>query len=1547
MTLFGVAFVTYFSRNCEGIVLRQERNVRRNVNVNVVDTIHVVDEHDLGSRKEQSIPTQNETPTFSPALEIPKHSASRPLSAIDAPPPIINLEQYSNMTASGDGNSVEADGQLSTTQLPSPTLPPQFFVSLEESGLEDVERPPSAIDAPPLIPNLDEFAIKVAATDGTDLDAGGPSPSPTFSSQLIMEMDNVARPLSAIDAPPLNATLAEFLLEKLLSETTNLDADEPNPSPTFPPQLVIPNGSVPRPPSAFDVPPINPSGEEFASPAPVDVTGPNVDGPMSNPTSPPQLDIPKGGMPRPPSEIDNPPRNPNLDMDEPIPSPTLPPQLAIPDESMPRPPSATDVPLINPSGGEFGSLVPVDVTEPEVGGPMSIPTLPPLLDIPGGGMPWPPSAIDVTTRNPNGEEFASPVPVDATEPEVGGPIPNPTFPPQLGVPENGMPTPPSVIDTPLNPNLDMDGLIPNFSFPPQLSVLPWPSVPDTPNSPPVPAGFPPSGDANSFPTLIPDGGTLPSLMLQFPTTPPFVDNPASSQPNQMPIIEPIPTVNSFASATPDAAPQVSPPELLFSTSPTSGTPLEATPLPSDDSAILPTPAVLLTARPSQNEFSNKSPTPFPEISPSPVTFVPEDVPTELPVESPILTSIIPTSDSMPIEPPSILSPSGSATSSRPTTSTASAATTEPLPQASRSPVSTPEGTLMPSAKIESPTASMAPVDGSKSSSDRPSEGITTMITATPSATMTDDTDNDARNPTAAPFESNDPNTLKLSSMPSNVPSDVPSDQPRDMPSTISVPSDLNTDTPDATPSPSQGMDDTSSEMSQETSSPFENPNGTPSSSIGAADLTRPPTLRPNRSINPTIRSDSPVASVSVMPSTIRITEAPASGIDAPSNVAIPSNVPRNVPTGSPSTTASLLTPSTVSESTPTSPSGSALPSDSPSTGASPSLVSMNMTDVTQSPVNSMGQTSSDSPSANANVTPSTSISSTDLTRPPSLRPILSGSPTLRSGAPFANTITEAPVGASGQTRAPDSAKTPTGINAPSGMAIPSSAPMIVTSGSPSPSASSSPQNESIMDESDAPSRIRGPTTSPPSGSAQPSNTPSTSVGPSLVSKNVEVVTMSPVSSVSQTSSDSPSTNGTPSSTITAADLTPSPTLRPGLSSSPTLRSGSPLASPNARPSTNTITKAPVEASDNTRAPNSAKTPTGIKTPSSMAIPSNVPMIVTSGSPSSSVGSSPQNESLVDESDAPSRIRGPTTTPPSGSAQPSASPSPSAGPSLVNTDITGVMQSPVSSMSQTPSNSPSANATPSSSMSVPNRTRSPTLRPIPTNNPTIRSLSPFVDQSALPSTNTITQAPSEAGVNAMPSGSSIPSHLPSNLPTSSIGPSVVISDLQGTSESRMPNTNRPTSGMRFNGAAEQASSNFTYQQPPLDSIMNVMTVRVDLVGGRGFDGIQNADISIVDDVPDIYCSFSVGSQVWVTSTLRNTLKPRWDEFSYFVVSPEDNELLLEVYDDHLDLGEPDLLLGWTKIVVGNSILGIGPIELELNDLLGNGTGAFVELRLDEL
>jgi hypothetical protein len=169
------------------------------------------------------------------------------------------------------------------------------------------------------------------------------------------------------------------------------------------------------------------------------------------------------------------------------------------------------------------------------------------------------------------------------------------------------------------------------------------------------------------------------------------------------------------------------------------------------------------------------------------------------------------------------------------------------------------------------------------------------------------------------------------------------------------------------------------------------------------------------------------------------------------------------------------------------------------------------------------------------------------------------------------------------------------------------------------------------------------------------------------------------------------------------------------------------------------------------------------------------------------------------------------------------------------------------------------------MSMTSRTRSPTLRPIASTSPTFRNGSMLIANSIAPS----------SGVSNKPARSD-----PMTTPSGSAQPGVALSTSAGPSAANTTNIAGGVPLPRFSsGNVSSKTANVQPRlnnkaSPPIDTIMNDMTVRVALVGGRGFEIIQDSNASVVGDVPDIYCSFAVGSQVCVTSTLQNTLNPRW-------------------------------------------------------------------------
>lgn len=116
-----------------------------------------------------------------------------------------------------------------------------------------------------------------------------------------------------------------------------------------------------------------------------------------------------------------------------------------------------------------------------------------------------------------------------------------------------------------------------------------------------------------------------------------------------------------------------------------------------------------------------------------------------------------------------------------------------------------------------------------------------------------------------------------------------------------------------------------------------------------------------------------------------------------------------------------------------------------------------------------------------------------------------------------------------------------------------------------------------------------------------------------------------------------------------------------------------------------------------------------------------------------------------------------------------------------------------------------------------------------------------------------------------------------------------------------------------------------------------TIRITAIKGRGFK-VQKRRFR-KDDAPDIYCNIQFESNVWRTSTIRNSVKPEWNESKEFLLLDHSQIVTVDVYDE--DKRGADELLGSVTLTVSKLLLSGAMTEVEL-EKKGEGTGAFLIL-----
>jgi hypothetical protein len=117
-------------------------------------------------------------------------------------------------------------------------------------------------------------------------------------------------------------------------------------------------------------------------------------------------------------------------------------------------------------------------------------------------------------------------------------------------------------------------------------------------------------------------------------------------------------------------------------------------------------------------------------------------------------------------------------------------------------------------------------------------------------------------------------------------------------------------------------------------------------------------------------------------------------------------------------------------------------------------------------------------------------------------------------------------------------------------------------------------------------------------------------------------------------------------------------------------------------------------------------------------------------------------------------------------------------------------------------------------------------------------------------------------------------------------------------------------------------------------------RITLVEGRGFVPEKRSLRGV--DIPDVYCLTTVGySDVWKTSTIKNSLTPKWNECADFLFTDHQQIIKIQAWDEDTGTLDPDDFLGDSKISVGELLLRGRSMETQLY-VDGKESGAYVTL-----
>lgn len=117
------------------------------------------------------------------------------------------------------------------------------------------------------------------------------------------------------------------------------------------------------------------------------------------------------------------------------------------------------------------------------------------------------------------------------------------------------------------------------------------------------------------------------------------------------------------------------------------------------------------------------------------------------------------------------------------------------------------------------------------------------------------------------------------------------------------------------------------------------------------------------------------------------------------------------------------------------------------------------------------------------------------------------------------------------------------------------------------------------------------------------------------------------------------------------------------------------------------------------------------------------------------------------------------------------------------------------------------------------------------------------------------------------------------------------------------------------------------------------VRITAGSGHGFK-VEKRRLK-KDDVPDVYCIVKYGStaSVWRTKTIKNNVKPVWNETKEYPFVNHGQILNIEVWDANSGRFSKDDYLGTARVTVGEFLLKGGSMEMELL-VEGKPTGYYI-------
>lgn len=123
------------------------------------------------------------------------------------------------------------------------------------------------------------------------------------------------------------------------------------------------------------------------------------------------------------------------------------------------------------------------------------------------------------------------------------------------------------------------------------------------------------------------------------------------------------------------------------------------------------------------------------------------------------------------------------------------------------------------------------------------------------------------------------------------------------------------------------------------------------------------------------------------------------------------------------------------------------------------------------------------------------------------------------------------------------------------------------------------------------------------------------------------------------------------------------------------------------------------------------------------------------------------------------------------------------------------------------------------------------------------------------------------------------------------------------------------------------------------------VRVTAVSGHGFK-IEKKRRLKKADIPDCYCLVKYGSNAntWRTKTIKDNVKPVWNESKEFPFINHGQILNIEVWDANSGRFSKDDYLGTARVTLGEFLLKGGEMEMEIL-VEGKPTGCFITFKCE--